>query len=134
MRIAIVGSGIAGLAAARTLAPAHDVELFEAEPVAGGHTHTALVDGLAVDTGFIMFNRRTYPRLTRLFDELGVASRPTDVSFSSTCDRCGVELGVNRLRGYADPARWRLFAGVLAFFRAARRDLAGAAVPATERL
>ena len=86
MRIAIIGSGIAGLASAWWLDGEHDVTLFEANDYLGGHTHThdVQVDGvrMAVDTGFIVFNPQHYPLLTALFDELGVASQPTTMSFS----------------------------------------------------
>lgn len=80
--IAIVGGGIAGLGAARALGPRADVTLFEAAPAVGGHVHTAVVDGVAVDLGFIVFSRPSYPRLCALFDELRIASRPTAMAFS----------------------------------------------------
>lgn len=97
MKIAIVGTGIAGLSAAHVLARAHEVELFEANDYAGGHVHTVAVDGdsLAIDTGFIVHNRRNYPLLTRLFDELGVATQPTVMSFSMTCG-CGTSWSSRR--------------------------------------
>ena len=90
MRVAVVGSGIAGLAAARTLAPHTQVTLFEAGAWFGGHAHTvdvALpVGGVpvahGVDTGFLVFNERTYPNLIRLFGELGIATAKSDMSFS----------------------------------------------------
>ncbi|MDO9636733.1 MAG: FAD-dependent oxidoreductase, partial [Thiobacillus sp.] len=76
MRIAVVGSGIAGLSAAWLLSRWHQVTLYEADTRLGGHTHTVDVslDGqtFPVDTGFLVFNHRTYPELTRLFDTLGV--------------------------------------------------------------
>jgi predicted NAD/FAD-binding protein len=90
LRIAIVGSGISGLAAAHRLAGAADVTLFEADDYFGGHTHTVDVSlpGAAgkvthgVDTGFLVFNERTYPNLIQLFDELGVATAKSEMSFS----------------------------------------------------
>ncbi|MGH8214383.1 MAG: NAD(P)/FAD-dependent oxidoreductase [Rhodanobacteraceae bacterium] len=86
MRIAVIGSGIAGLASAWLLSRRHEVTLFEANNYFGGHTHThdiVLHGGhYAVDTGFIVHNPRHYPLLTRLFDELHVASQPTTMSFS----------------------------------------------------
>jgi len=86
VRIAVIGSGIAGLASAWLLSLRHEVTLFEANDYFGGHTHTHEVEQggrrYAVDTGFIVYNPRHYPLLTALFDELGVASRPTTMSFS----------------------------------------------------
>jgi predicted NAD/FAD-binding protein len=89
-RIAVVGAGIAGLASAYLLARRHQVTLFEADGYAGGHTNTVDVelDGQRhpVDTGFLVFNDRTYPNLIALFDELGVQSHRTDMSFSVSLD------------------------------------------------
>jgi predicted NAD/FAD-binding protein len=86
MRIALVGSGIAGLASAWLLSREHEVTLFEANDYFGGHTHTHDVEQQGrryrVDSGFIVHNPRHYPLLTRLFDELNVASQPTTMSFS----------------------------------------------------
>jgi predicted NAD/FAD-binding protein len=85
-RIAVVGGGISGLACAWLLARRHRVTLYEANAYLGGHTNTVDVtaEGLThpVDTGFLVFNDRTYPNLIRLFDKLGVASAPSDMSFS----------------------------------------------------
>ncbi len=132
-RVAIIGSGIAGLAAARRLGadPALRVELFEAAPHAGGHTNTVLAGDVPVDTGFIVYNERTYPRFTRLLAELGVETRPTDMTFSVSCERCGVEWGSAGLRSLfaqrrnaARPRHWRMLAEILRFFSLARRSLA----------
>jgi predicted NAD/FAD-binding protein len=91
----VVGSGISGLGAAYLLSRVHDVTLFERDDRLGGHTHTvshATPDGpLALDTGFIVHNTRTYPLLVRLLDELGVKTRDSRMSFSVKCDRCGIE-------------------------------------------
>jgi predicted NAD/FAD-binding protein len=85
-RVAVVGSGIAGLATAHALAGEAQVTLFEAGDYFGGHTHTVDVtlDGVThgVDTGFLVFNERTYPNLIKLFGELDVATAPSDMSFS----------------------------------------------------
>ena len=96
MRIAIVGSGIAGLASAWLLSkdPRHEVVLFEANDYLGGHTHThdIALHGrrYAVDSGFIVHNPAHYPLLTALFDELGVASQPTTMSFSVRNEASGL--------------------------------------------
>ena len=124
--IAVVGGGISGLGAAWHLAPGHDVHLFERAPRLGGHTHTHAVqtpDGpVSVDTGFIVYNETTYPLLTRLFDELGVESRPTNMSFSCRCDACDVVysgLGVSgvfaRRRNALDPRFLRFLASIRRF-------------------
>ena len=85
-RVAVVGSGISGLAAAHALAPEAQVTLFEAGDYFGGHTHTVDVtlQGVThgVDTGFLVFNERTYPKLIRLFADLGVETTTSDMSFS----------------------------------------------------
>lgn len=95
MRIAVVGSGIAGLASAWLLWRRHDVTLFEASGRPGGHTHThdVRVNGreYAVDTGFIVHNREHYPLLSALFDELAVATKPTTMSFSVRNAASGLE-------------------------------------------
>jgi uncharacterized protein len=89
MTIAIIGTGIAGLGAAHALSRLHDVELFEAGGHAGGHSNTVTHDSLNLDTGFIVHNEATYPQLTRLFRELGVATQPSEMSFSMSCG-CGL--------------------------------------------
>jgi predicted NAD/FAD-binding protein len=95
MNIAIIGGGISGLATAHLLCGEHQVTLFEANDYLGGHTHTVDVplDGTvwAVDTGFIVFNERTYPNFIRLLDHLGVASQPSVMSFSVTSEQSGLE-------------------------------------------
>jgi predicted NAD/FAD-binding protein len=90
MKVAVVGSGISGLAAAFTLAGHADVSLFEAGSWFGGHTHTVDITlptpqgpvTHGVDTGFLVFNERTYPRLIELFATLGVRTVKSDMSFS----------------------------------------------------
>jgi uncharacterized protein len=95
MRIAIVGSGVSGSVAARLLHAEHDVTLFEASEVPGGHAHTVdvEVDGqsVSVDTGFMVFNDRTYPNFCRLLQLLDVDSQSSDMSFSVTCGVTGLE-------------------------------------------
>ncbi len=96
MRIAVVGGGVSGLGAAYLLARAHDVRLFERDDRAGGHANTVVHDGLALDTGFLVHNTRTYPLLCRLLAELGVATRESDMSFSVSCGGCGLEYSGRR--------------------------------------
>ncbi len=80
--LAIIGTGIAGLGCAHFLHGRFDVTLYEQNDYAGGHTNTIVVDeagrAVPIDTGFMVFNHVTYPLLTRLFRELGVATQPTD--------------------------------------------------------
>lgn len=94
-RIAVIGSGISGLASAYFLAPQHDVVLYEAGNYAGGHTNTVdiTVGGVSesVDTGFLVFNQLTYPNLIALFAELGVESYATDMSFGVSMDDGALE-------------------------------------------
>ena len=103
MRIAVIGSGIAGLASAWLLSREHAVTLFEASGYLGGHTHTHAieVDGreYAVDTGFIVHNPRHYPLLTQLFAELGVGCQPTTMSFSVRNEASGLEYNTTTLDG-----------------------------------
>ena len=95
-RVAVIGSGVAGCTAAYLLRRRYDVTLFEALPKLGGHADTQEVrapDGstVAIDTGFIVHNRVTYPLLSKLFAELGVPVRATDMSMSISCRECGLE-------------------------------------------
>jgi len=128
VRIAVVGSGIAGLASAWLLSRTHDVTLFEREPYLGGHTHThdiAFGDKhYAVDTGFIVFNPARYPLLTRLFAELGVESQPTTMSFALKNARNGLEYNATNLRGLFvqkrnlfSPRFWDLLRDLMRFYR-----------------
>jgi len=95
MKIAIIGSGIAGLASAYYLHKTHDITLFEANDYPGGHTHTHAIEWAgktwAIDTGFIVFNDWTYPNFIKLMDELNVPYQPSAMSFSVKCERTGVE-------------------------------------------
>lgn len=101
MRIAIIGSGVSGLACAWRLGQAHEVTLFEANDYLGGHTHTHDIelDGSTyrIDTGFIVHNPRHYPLLHQWFDELGVASQPTTMSFSVRNATSGLEYNATTL-------------------------------------
>lgn len=95
MKVAIIGGGISGLTAAFHLCSQHDITLIEANDYVGGHTNTVAVEiegeQHAIDTGFIVFNDRTYPNFCRLMDQLGVPSQPTSMTFSIRCDRTGLE-------------------------------------------
>lgn len=95
MKIAIIGAGISGLTSAYYLNPNHDVTVFEANSYIGGHTNTIDVEShgqhYAVDTGFIVFNDRTYPCFCNLLDELGVEAQNTSMSFSVSCEQSGLE-------------------------------------------
>lgn len=102
MRIAIVGSGVSGLVAARMLHPDHEVSVFEADSRIGGHVHTWDVESnagtLAIDSGFIVYNERNYPNFTRLLADLGVATQPSTMSFSVRQDQDGIEYNGSTLR------------------------------------
>lgn len=95
MKIAIIGSGIAGNTIAHHLHQHHDITVFEAESHIGGHTHTHNIrhegQDIAVDTGFIVFNDRTYPNFIALLEELKVAWQPSSMSFSVRCEDTGLE-------------------------------------------
>jgi predicted NAD/FAD-binding protein len=132
--VAVVGSGIAGLTAAYLLQHRYDVTLYESAERLGGHTHThdvATPDAgvVSIDSGFIVHNQRTYPMLCRLFSELGVETRPTEMSMSVHCDGCGLEYaGARGVRGvFSQPgsvvnaAFLRLLSQVPRFYRRARR-------------
>ena len=134
MKIAIIGSGIAGLTSAYLLSRSHDITLFEAGDRIGGHTHTVnvTVEGqrYAVDTGFIVFNDWTYPNFIRLLGQIGVTFKPTEMSFS-VCDRSsGFEYNGNTLnslfaqrRNLLSPGFWGMLRDILRFNREAPLDL-----------
>lgn len=129
-RIAVVGSGIAGLASAWWLSRRHAVTLFERDAHLGGHTHTHDIelDGqrIAVDTGFIVFNQQHYPLLSALFAELGVASQATTMSFSVHDARSGLEYNAGSLdglfcqrRNLLSPRFWGMLRDLRRFYRQA---------------
>ncbi|MGP3751355.1 NAD(P)/FAD-dependent oxidoreductase [Streptomyces sp. IBSNAI001] len=136
-RTAVVGSGVAGLTAAHVLGKAHDVTLLEADERVGGHAHThdlSASDGRThrVDSGFIVHNRRTYPHLLRLFDELELDTQESEMSMSVRCEGCGLEYaGARGAAGlFARPGSvlrgpyLRMLTEVPRFHRAARALLA----------
>ena len=103
MKIAVIGTGIAGNVAAWHLQKNHDITVFEAGHYVGGHTNTIDVESaegvIPVDTGFIVFNDRTYPNFIRLLDEIGVASKDSDMSFSVRGNRPSIEYNGSDLNG-----------------------------------
>ncbi|WP_198590386.1 NAD(P)/FAD-dependent oxidoreductase [Paracoccus zhejiangensis] len=126
LRIAIIGSGISGLGAAWLLDPHHDITLFEKEPRPGGHARTVRAEGVDVDTGFIVCNRRTYPLFVPLMEKLGVPLGPSDMSFSASFAGGRYEYGTFSIRAMfarpaclMDVAHWRLIRDILRFFRQA---------------
>lgn len=138
-RIAVVGSGIAGLSAAWLLAKTHDVVLFESDSRIGGHSNTVDAPSpnapVAVDTGFIVYNESNYPNLSALFRHLDVPVKPAMMSFAVSIDDgafeyCSQGLGAlfAQKRNYASPKFWRMIGDVLRFQKEAPRDL-----PALER-
>ena len=128
MKIAIVGTGVSGLVAAHILHPDHEITVFESDTRIGGHANTVdvEVDGrsVAVDTGFIVYNDRNYPGFRALLDRLGVATQPTEMSFSVSDPRTGLEFRGSNLnaifaqrRNVASASFLRLLADVTRFNR-----------------
>ncbi len=131
MRIAIVGTGVSGLVCAHLLSRRHDVTLFEAEGRPGGHANTVTVDladgSYDVDTGFLVYNERNYPGLIALFDALGVATKPSDMSFSVADEISGLEWKGSSFatvfaqrRNLVRPAFLRMLSDIVRFNRMAR--------------
>ncbi|MGY3320734.1 NAD(P)/FAD-dependent oxidoreductase [Arthrobacter sp. TE12232] len=143
-RVAVIGSGVAGLTAAYVLNGQDRVTLFEADSRLGGHAHTHDVPQqggptLGVDTGFIVHNERTYPTLLRLFAELGVETQDSEMSMSVRCDGCGLEYAGARPNASGIIPRpstllrgryLRMLLEVTRFHRRARALLAEPATPA----
>jgi len=147
MKIAIIGTGIAGNVAARCLHRDHDITVFEGAAYVGGHTHTHRIelDGEVqhVDTGFIVYNDRTYPHFTRLLSDLGVASQESSMGFSVRNERTGLEYSGSTVTGLLAqrrnalrPSFLRMVADILRFNREAPRSLARSAdeIPLSELL
>ncbi|MGP9825144.1 NAD(P)/FAD-dependent oxidoreductase [Ectopseudomonas khazarica] len=145
MKIAIVGSGIAGLTCAYLLNRKHDIQVFEAGDWIGGHTHTVdvQVEGrrYAIDTGFIVFNDWTYPNFIRLLGQVGVAFKPTEMSFSVSDPSSGVEYNGHDLNSLFaqrsnlwSPAFWGMLRDILRFNRQSLEDLASDRIDADTTL
>ena len=133
-KLAIIGSGISGLGAASVLHASHHVTLYEANPTLGGHSRTVEVptqDGsIAVDTGFIVFNKRNYPLLTRLFEFHHIPIAPSDMSFGVSIDHGWLEYGTRHALGLFAQKRnllrvqfWKMIFDILKFNQTARRFL-----------
>lgn len=136
MRIAVVGSGIAGLGSSWLLDRHHQVTLYEASPRLGGHSHTVTTRfgerEVPVDTGFIVYNERNYPNLVRLFEALEVPTEPSNMSFGVSQHEGAFEYASTRWdalfaqrRRLLSPRHWALLADIPRFNRAARTFLAG---------
>ncbi len=134
MKIAIIGGGISGLLSARLLARGNEICVFETNDYAGGHTNTvefeAFGDRYAADTGFMVFNDRTYPNFIRMLGQLGVCGQASDMSFSVRCARSGLEYQGTSLNGlFAQrrnifrPSFHRMLLDIVRFNRSARELL-----------
>jgi predicted NAD/FAD-binding protein len=130
MKIAVVGTGISGNVAAYYLNKNHDITVFEANDYIGGHTHTHDIElngkQFSVDSGFIVFNYKTYPNFTRLLSELGVEEQLSTMSFGVKCEKTGLEyMGstINSLfaqrRNLLRPSFWKMIGDILRFNREA---------------
>ncbi len=140
-KIAVIGSGVAGIVTAYLLQKQHQVCLFEQNDYLGGHTNTVEISagpdaGLAVDTGFIVLNEATYPLFQRFLARLGVATRNAEMSFGFQCRQTGLVYAGNDLNGLfaqrrnlVSPSFFRFLLEIARFSRQARHDLANDSVP-----
>ena len=130
-KVAIVGSGVSGLTAAYLLRDLHQVTIFESDNRYGGHAHTHSVNGLRVDSGFIVHNERTYPNLLRIFKELNIATQVTEMTMSIDCKGCGLQyVGGRGAKGILakpskliDPRFIKMLIDVPRFYKQARKLL-----------
>ena len=134
LNIAVIGTGIAGMSAAWLLNQGHNVTVYEKEPRPGGHSNTVdaptAAGPIPVDTGFIVYNERTYPNLTALFDHLGVRTKDSDMSFAASLENGHLEYAGTDLNGLLGQRRnilrprfWRMVRDLLRFYRDAPRFL-----------
>jgi len=132
--IAVIGTGISGLSAAWLLSQSHNVTVYEASDRIGGHSNTVDFEhrgkSVAVDTGFIVYNERTYPNLTALFKQLAVPTVESNMSFAVSLNRGAFEYsGTDALRLFAQPSNalkpryWRMLADIVRFYKNAPRDM-----------
>jgi predicted NAD/FAD-binding protein len=126
MKIAVIGTGIAGMSASWLLSTAHDVTVYEKDDRLGGHTNTVDVDGTGVDTGFIVYNEKNYPNLVALFNHFGVETQATDMSFGVSIERGNFEYAGSDLKGlFAQkknllrPRFWAMVRDILRFYKEA---------------
>jgi predicted NAD/FAD-binding protein len=131
MKIAIIGTGIAGNVVAHLLAGEHDLTVFEQNDYVGGHTNTVRVNAAdgphEIDTGFIVFNEERYPSFVKLLARLGVASQPSSMSFSVHSEVDGLEYSNRSLfaqrRNALRPGFWRLLADIVRFNKSSQKLL-----------
>jgi len=144
-RIAVIGTGIAGLTSAWLLSRQYEVHVFEANDYAGGHTNTERVEAggriWPVNTGFIVYNDWTYPDFIRLMDELGVPSEVSDMSFSVKSEENGLEYNGTSLntlfaqrRNLANPRFLNMIREIIRFNKLTRADLAADRIPRDQTL
>jgi len=133
LKVAVIGTGISGMAAAWLLSERHAVTVYERDARLGGHSNTVSVPGrdaeIAVDTGFIVYNEATYPNLTALFDHLGVATAPSSMSFAVSLDGGRFEYAghlaglLAQKSNLLHPRLWRMMRELVRFYRTAGADL-----------
>ncbi len=137
-RIAVIGSGISGLASAYLLSRKHQVTLFEANESLGGHTATVDIEldnrSYAIDTGFIVFNNRTYPNFLKLLDQIGIHKKPTEMSFSVQHSGSGIEYNGNSIgtlfaqkRNLISPRFYHFLYEIIRFNRISKKTLISSA-------
>ena len=126
LKVGIVGTGISGLSAAWLLSQNHDVTVFEKDDRIGGHTNTIDINGLGIDTGFIVYNVKNYPNLIAFFEYLNVETQSTDMSFGVSVDKGVFEYSGGSLKGlFAQKSNffrlrfWKMVKDILKFYREA---------------